>query len=201
MSRTFRWLLPALVAVAAALPGAAQGASRLSPTAPRVLADGQSVVKVGDGEATYRTTIVYDPADGSYVRTTTDAGGAVVETERLETPMIRPTADEEAAVQALIAADPELSALIAEASARPDREVVVSGGFPLVREAGHPCDATARCVQYDIFSPRVVGARGADRVRYVVVDLRTMTLVSRDFDAATEANLANPAYREESRSR
>jgi|GEM_PF-3727069 len=201
MSRSLRWLLPALVAVAVALPCSAQGASRLSPTAARVLADGQMTVKVGDGEAIYRSTIVYTPADGSYVRTTTDAAGAVIETERLETPMIRPTADEEAAVQALIAADPELSALIAEASARTGREVMVSGGFPLVREAGHPCDATARCVQYDIFSPRVTGPRGADRVRYVIVDLRTLSIVSRDFNPATDANLANPAYRDESRSR
>lgn len=197
MSRSPRWLLPALLAVAVALPCAAQGASRLSPTASRVLADGQSTVKVGDGEAVYRSVVVYDPADGSYVRTTTDAAGAVIESERLESPMIRPSADEEAAVQALIAADPELSALIAAAP----RDVTVSGGFPLIREAGHPCDATARCVQYDLFSPRVVGPRGADRVRYVVVDLRSLTIVSRDFDAAADGNLANPAYRDESRSR
>lgn len=197
MSRSPRWLLPALLAVAVALPCAAQGASRLSPTAARVLADGQSTVKVGDGEAVYRSVVVYDPADGSYVRTTTDAAGAVVETERLESPMIRPSADEEAAVQALIAGDAELSALIAAAP----RDVTVSGGFPLIREAGHPCDATARCVQYDLFSPRVVGPRGADRVRYVVVDLRSLTIVSRDFNAAVDGNLANPAYRDESRSR
>lgn len=201
MSRSLRWLLPALVAVAVALPCSAQGASRLSPTAARVLADGSRTDKVDGGEVTYRTTLVYDPADGTYTHILTDASGIVVETSLLEAPMVRPSADEEAAVQEMIASDPELSALIAEAAARPGREVVVSGGFPLIREAGHPCDATARCVQYDIFSPRIVGARGADRVRYVVVDLRTMTIVSRDFDAANEGNLANPAIREESRSR
>lgn len=202
MSRSLRWLLPALLAVAVTLPCAAQGASRLSPTAVRVLADGTSDIKLDDGtRAVRRSTLVYDPADGTYTQITSDAAGVEIARERVEAPMVPPTEAEEAAVQELIATDPELSALIAEAGARSGREVVVSGGFPLVREAGHPCDATARCVQYDIFSPRVVGPRGADRVRYVVVDLRTMTFFSRDFDAAREGNLANPAFRDESRSR
>jgi hypothetical protein len=35
----------------------------------------------------------------------------------------------------------------------------------------------------------------------VIVDLRSLTIVSRDFNAAVDGNLANPAYRDESRSR
>lgn len=197
MSRPFWWLLPALVAVAA-LPCAAQGTVRLSSTAPRVLADGQSTVKGDDGQpVTLQTTLVFEPTTGAYVRTITDAAtGALVSSETLETPMVRPSADEEAAAQEIIANDPELAAAI-ESAAYP---VTVAGGFPLVREAGHACGAPARCLQYDIFQV-VPGRLGAERVRYVVVDLRSLSLVSRDFDAATEGNLANPAIRAESRSR
>lgn len=201
MPRPSWWLVPALAAVLA-VPSAAQSAPSLSPTAARVLSDGTSETKLDDGTyATLRSTLVYDPADGSYTHLLRHADGTEIARERLDAPMVPPNEAEEAAVQAMIATDPELSALIAEAAARPGRTVEVSGGFPLVREAGHPCDATARCVQYDIFSPRLTGPRGADRVRYVVVDLRSMTFVSRDFDAAREGNLANPAFRDESRSR
>jgi hypothetical protein len=189
MSRSFLWLLPVLVAVAA-LPCSAQGAARLSPTATRVLADGPSPV-------TYRATLTYDPTTGMYTRTTTDAAtGTLVATETLDAPMIRPSADEEAAAQEIIATDAELASLIAASPYR----VHVSGGFPLVREAGHACAPPARCLQYDVLQA-VPGQRSAERLRYVVVDLRTLSLVSRDFDAATEGNLANPAIRAESRSR
>lgn len=197
MPRSFLWLLPVLVAVAA-LPCAAQGSARLSPTATRVLADGPSTVKGDNGQSVaLRSTLTYDPTTGVYTRTTTDAAsGTVVATETLEAPMIRPSADEEAAAQELITTDPELSALIAASPYR----VTVSGGFPLVREAGHPCAAPARCLQYDVLQA-VPGQRAAERLRFVIVDLRTQSLVSRDFDAATEGNLANPAIRDESRSR
>ena len=197
MSRPFWWLLPALVAVAT-LPCAAQGTARLSSTAPRVLAEGPSTVKGDDGQSvTLQTSLVYEPATGAYVLTMTDAAtGALVSRETLDAPMIRPSADEEAAAQAIIANDPELSGLIAAAP----YDVTVAGGFPLVREAGHACAAPARCVQYDIYQV-VPGRLGAERLRYVVVDLRSLSLVSRDFDAATEGNLANPAIRAESRSR
>ncbi len=197
MSRSFLWLLPALVAMAA-LPCSAQGAARLSPTTTRVLADGPSTVKGDDGlPVTLRSTLTYDPATGVYTRTTTDAAtGTLVAAETLDAPMIRPSADEEAAAQEIISTDAELAALIAASPYR----VHVSGGFPLVREAGHACAAPARCLQYDVLQA-VPGQRSAERLRYVVVDLRTLSLVSRDFDVATEGNLANPAIRAESRSR
>lgn len=198
MPRPHWWLLPAL-AVATALPCAAQGAARLNPTAPRVFADDVVTIKGDDGaEVTFRATLTYDPVSGDFVSERTDVQtGVVIEREVFAPGMMPPSATEEAEVQALIATDAELSALVAAAP----RAVTVAGGFPLVREPGHRCDATARCVQYDLFMPRIVGPRGADRLRYVVVDLRTLTLVDRDFDPATEGNLANPQYRDESRSR
>lgn len=199
MSRLSWWLLPALGGALAVLPSAsAQGTVQLSPTAPRVLADGQSTVKGDDGlPVTLRSSLVFEPTTGTYVRTTTDAAtGAVLASETLEAPMIRPSADEEAAAQEIIATDPELAALMAASP----HKVTVAGGFPLIREAGHACAAPARCLQYDIFKT-VPGQLSGERIRYVVVDLRSLTLVSRDFDAALEGNLANPAIRAESRSR
>jgi hypothetical protein len=52
---------------------------------------------------------------------------------------------------------------------------------------------------FDVFEV-VPGQLQSTRVRYVVVDVRDGSLVSRDFDPL-DGNLANPAFREASRSR
>lgn len=180
----------ALLGAALALPGAALAQSAVSANAPRVLAEGVNTLKGDDGaQVTLRSTMTYDPVAGEYVREVFDAGtGAFVERAVLTSPMIRPTADEDAAARALILGDAEVASLVA-ASAYP---VTVEGGFPLMREAGHGCGPGSRCLQYDVFEVRP-GRLGAERLRYVVVDLRTLTLFSNDFDVVREGNLANPA--------
>ena len=74
--------------------------------------------------------------------------------------------------------------------------VTVDGGFPLVREAGHPCGPGGRCLQYDVWA----GPGGSpERVRYVVVDLRAGRVLPLDPDAG--GNLAHPDARRQSRRR
>ena len=197
MSPPLRWIALAVAAGSLALPALAQGAAPMDLTVTRVLADGTQTLKGDDGTpVTLRATLTYEPGAGQYVRTVADASGAIVAQETFDNYMVQPTDVEENAAQALIAADAELAALIDQAA----DPVVVSGGFPLVREAGHPCGPGSRCVQYDIFQVPT-GSRHAERIRFVVIDLRTVSFVSRDFDAATEGNFANPAIRDESRSR
>lgn len=173
-----------------ALPGVAAAQNAVSATAPRVLADGVDTLKGDDGvRVTLRSTMTYDPVAGEYVREVYDAEtGAFQSRTVLTAPMIRPTADEDAAAKALILADAEVASLVA-AAAYP---VQVEGGFPLMREAGHGCGPGSRCLQYDVYEVGP-GELGAERLRYVVVDLRTLTLFSNDFDAVNEGNLANPA--------
>ncbi len=177
-------------------PSAAQDAVALSPTAPRVLSDITDTVKDDDGSrVTLRTVLQYDPAAGEYVQTVTEADGSVRSRTALTSLMIRPTAAEDAAAKALIALDPEVAARIAQAQ----HPVEISGGFPLVREAGHGCGPGSRCLQYDVYEI-VPGETFARRIRYVVVDLRSLELFSNDFDPAADGNLANPAARAQSRS-
>ena len=178
-----------LLAALLAAPGLAAAQDAVSATAPRLLADGVNTLKGDDGaRVTLRSTMTYDPVAGEYVREVFDAAtGAFVERTVLTSPMIRPTAEEDAAAKALILADPEVAALVA-AAAYP---VQVEGGFPLMREAGHGCGPGSRCLQYDVFEVGP-GELGAERLRYVVVDLRTLTLFSNDFDVVREGNLAHP---------
>ena len=178
-------------------PAAAAAQAAVSATAPRVLAEGVDTLKGDDGErVTLRSTMVYDPVAGEYVREVSDAEtGAFVSRTVLRAPMIRPTPEEDAAAKALITADAEVAALIAASP----YEVVIDGGFPLVREAGHGCGPGSRCLQYDVYELGP-GRLGAERLRYVVVDLRAVALFSNDFDPVAEGNLANPAAARSSRS-
>ena len=173
----------------------AQEAVRLSPTAARVLSDITDTVKDDDGSAvTLRTVLTYDPAAGEYVQTVTEAGGRVRSRDVRPVYPLGPTADEDAAAKALVALDPEVALLIARSSF----PVQIVGGFALNREAGHACGPGSRCLQYDVLE-LVPGEPSARRMRYVVVDLRDVRVLSNDFDPALEGNLANPAARAQSR--
>ena len=185
------------LAVAGLAPSvAAQDAVGLSPTATRVLSDITDTIKDDDGaRVTLRTVLEYDPAAGEYVQTVTEASGTVRSRDVSPTMMVRPTAQEHAAARALIALDPEVSGLMS----RSPYPVQIEGGFALVREAGHGCGPGSRCLQYEVIEV-VPGETFGRRVRYVVVDLRTLQLFSNDFDPAVEGNLANPAARAQSRS-
>ena len=177
----------AVLGVALALPGAAlaQSVDAVSASSPRVLADGVMTLKGDDGvRVTQRSTMTYDPVAGEYVREVTDADtGRLLERTVLRSTMVRPTPAEDAMAQEIIRADPEVAALIAAAR----HEVRVEGGFPLVREAGHGCGTGSRCFQYDVYE-LVPGQLAAERLRYVVVDLRSLSMFSNDFDVVNEGN-------------
>ena len=191
-----RLLAAAALLLAGAAPAAAQEA--LDLRAPRILHQAETAVKSPDGPAVYRFTTTYDPAAGEYVYEVVDtASGAVLRREVSRTSMAAPMPEEQALAKEAIAADPEIAALIAAA----EHPVRISGGFPLVREAGAPfCGPGSRCLQYDVFEV-VPGQKEARRIRYVAVDLRTGALAARDMDPTWEGNFANPAMREASRAR
>ncbi|WP_420457229.1 hypothetical protein [Rubrivirga sp.] len=195
-----RLLAVALLALLVGLPASAQ-APRLSPSAPRVLFRVADSVKTDGGQRELVTrTVTYDPAAGLYTDRTTGADGRVLSESVERTSVIGPTPAEAAAARRLVASHPEIAPLIEAAGGT----VHVEGGFPLVREPGHPCGPGGRCVLIDVFEtsadrlPRPGGAT-ARRLRYVVVDLRALRVLDADADPAGDGNLANPAARRRSR--
>jgi hypothetical protein len=177
-SRGLTALALVLLAAAAAAPAGAQ-----ETTSERTIRSWVDDVKL-DGGATARWTfaITYDAATGQYARTARDASGAVVLHEALPSSLVAPNEEEIEAARQIILGDPELAALYEQAA-----EPVLSGGFVLLREEGHPCGPGSRCLQFDMYEVDHA-ARRVSRLRYVVVDLRTGTLVSRDFDPSANGN-------------
>lgn len=190
----YRFIALLLVALLGALPAAAQSAA---PTAPRVLHESAYDAKGDDGQPIRVTNrLVYDPAAGTYTHTWTDANGAILKQTVETVAMVQPTPEEAETAEALVREHPEVAAAIAGAR----YEAVVAGGFPYTREAGHACGPGSRCVQYDVYQI-IPGTKRGERLRYVVVDLRTNTVVDADLDPTWEGNLANPATRRASRAR
>ncbi|MCH7640187.1 MAG: hypothetical protein IH855_12125 [Bacteroidetes bacterium] len=187
MRRTlFSLLLPAL------LLGALPAANAQNATGERVLRSWTSDVKLDNGsQARWTFTFTYNSEAGEYAETITDEDGALIERTVGNMSMVGPTPGEIEMARAVIFADPELSELY-ERAANPE----LSGGFILQREAGHPCGPGSRCLQFDMFDVDVI-ARRVNRIRYVVVDVRDGTLVSKDFDPSADGNATrfngNPA--------
>ncbi len=153
----------------------------------RVIRSWVDDVKLDDGSlARWTFTVTYDAATGAYARTATDATGAVVLREPLPASLVAPNEDEIALARRIILADTELAALHARA-ANPQLE----GGFVLLQEEGAACGPGSRCLQFDMYNVDHA-ARRVDRIRYVVVDLRTGTLVSRDFDPSRGQDRSTP---------
>ena len=180
----------------------AQETSRVDAQTQRTLGDRTEQVKTNAGGiAERRSTLVYDPVAGEYVRTVYDVSGQMIDRTVRHSLMIGPSPAEAARAETLIRSDPELAALIASSR----HPVTVSGGFPLIREDGHACGPGSRCLMYDIYAvvpPESKGDRpSAERIRFVVVDLRAVELFARDFDPAVDGNFANPTIRERSRAR
>lgn len=182
------------VALGAILLSAAPQAqqARLSQ-APRVLFAVSDVVKNNDGEhVQIEMTVTYDPVAGEYVHETRDAQGRTLTRTTRPTSVAAPTQTEAAVSRRLIETHPEIAALIAQA----DGDVIIDGGFPLVREDGHACGPGGRCATYDVF---VTGPDGGQRLRYVIVDLRQVRILDADADADLDSNLAHPDARRQSR--
>lgn len=177
----------ALIALALATIGpAAPGALAQNAANVHIVRDYIDEVKLDDGStAQWRVVIAYDPASGETVRTVTDEAGRTIERTATVGSLARPSADEVARGEALVRADPEVAALIASA-----RNPVVQGGFILLRDDG-PCSPGSRCLQFDVANVDEA-ARRVERLRYVVVDLRTDRVVSNDFDPATQGNVRRP---------
>lgn len=187
-----------VLALLAAAPLAAQptdgsATARLVAHAPRVLFASLDSVKTDDGShAWVRTVLRYDPVAGTYAHRIKDAEGRTL-SERVTTmTLAAPTEAEEAAAQSLIRSHPEIARLVADAA----YPVEVEGGFPLVHEAGAACGPGSRCLSYDVLEQAPDATR---RLRYVVVDLRDLTVVSADADPVADGNLAHPAARRQSR--
>lgn len=190
------------VLLALTATASAQDLTRVDARTQRVLGDHTRQVKTNEGSIVLRrSTLVYDPVAGEYVRTTYDDAGRQLDRTVRRTLMIGPSPAEAARSEELIRSDPELAALIDRAA----HPVTISGGFPLVREEGHACGPGSRCLMYDLFEvlpPASKGARSsARRIRFVVVDLRSVELFARNFDPAVDGNFANPVIRERSRAR
>lgn len=183
-----------LVLALVAAPAFAQNSLQMD--APRILHSADVPVKGLDGQpAVYTYTTTYDPIAGEYIRSVTDTRtGAMLKREVFRSTLDSPTEQEDAYARNVIEQDAEISGLISKAA----HPVLVTGGFVLSREEGHACGPGSRCLQYDVLE-KVPGATSAQRIRYVIVDMRTGSIVSRDFDPDLEGNLANPAMRRESR--
>ena len=168
-----RTLLPALLAAALAAPTAfAQQAS-----GDQVIRSWIDEVKLDDGSVTtWTVTLTYNATTGEYARTAVDASGAVVDRLVTPYPIAAPNEAEIERARALILADPELRALY-EAATNP----VLSGGFVLSREDGHPCGPGSRCLQFDLYDVNDA-AREVNRIRFVIVDARDFSVVDADFD-------------------
>ncbi|MCH7975453.1 MAG: hypothetical protein IIC18_02720 [Bacteroidetes bacterium] len=178
MRRTlFSLLLPAI------LLGAFPAANAQNATGERVIRSWIDNVKLDDGSrATWIFTITYNADAGEYARTITDESGALIKRTVGNMSLVGPTPAEIEMARAVIFADPVLSELYEQAE-NPE----LKGGFVLQREAGHPCGPGSRCLQFDMFNVDRV-ARRVDRIRYIVVDVRDGTLVSRDFDPSADGN-------------
>ncbi len=162
---------------------AAPAANAQNATGERVLRSWTDDVKLDDGsQARWTFTVTFDTDSGEYVRTITDESGALIERLVQTTSLIGPTDEEIEMARAIIFADPDLSELFERAD-NPE----LSGGFVLQREAGHPCGPGSRCLQFDMFNVDIA-ARRVNRIRYVIVDVRNGTLVSKDFDPSTDGN-------------
>jgi hypothetical protein len=174
----------ALAAGALATLAAPDARSQDGTAGVRVIRSWADDVKTsGDQTERWTFTITFDPATGETARTVTNEAGAVVEREVTLNAHVPPSDAEVEEATAIIRREPELAALLATPGA------VVHGGFNLVREPGHPCGPGSRCLQFELYR---TDAAAGERLRYVVVDMRTARLVSLDFDPATEGNLAAP---------
>ena len=181
MAIAFRRLAPLALVLVMLAPAELVLAQEASSA--RVLRTWVDDVKLDDGTtARWTFTITYDAEAGLYTRTVRDDAGAILEESITPHSLASPTDEEMQQAQAIILANPTLRELY-DGAKRP----ILEGGFELVREAGHACGPGSRCLQFDLYDVDD-DARRVDRLRYVVVDLRTGELVSADFDAARNSN-------------
>lgn len=161
--------LLALGFAAAALGLALAPAASAQDRAPRLLRAWEDPVKLADGsEAVYRYEVTYDYDTGLTLRHAYDESGALVETVELSPPTA-PLPQEIEEALAIVHADEAVSGLAARSGAR------IEGGFILFGDQHPACAAPARCLQFDVMTPD-----RTESLRFVVVDLRTGTIVERN---------------------
>ncbi|HYE96609.1 MAG TPA: hypothetical protein VD962_10400 [Rubricoccaceae bacterium] len=172
-----RTLLGALLVAACALLAAPEAHAQ---DGTRIIRSWTDDVKVENGRTEqWEFVIAYDPATGALTQTARNHRGVVMSTTDLTGHHIAPNEEEIADAVRLIRNDPELAAVLAAAPGH-----IISGGFNLVRpEIG--CEATSRCLQFDLMQEDLPNRR-VNRLRYVVVDLRTGQFVSRNYNPAND---------------
>ncbi|MDX1439026.1 MAG: hypothetical protein R3284_03895 [Rubricoccaceae bacterium] len=149
----------------------------------RVIRTWVDQVKQDDGsEIEWTYTVTFNTDTGIYVRTIVDENGVLVQRTVQPSSLISPNQEELAMARDIILNDAELSGLYNSA-----RNPELSGGFVLLREEGHPCGPGSRCLQFDMYDNDDAGHL-IDRIRYIIVDVRTETIVSRDFDPDANGN-------------
>ena len=158
-----RFSLLGALALLVVLPASAQSADR-------VVHQYSDAVKTAAGVEMRQVTIVVDQETGGSFEVVRDARGDVLSRRAL-----KPTSPSEAEVdeaRAIIAADAELSALM---RARPAH---IDGGYILVEAEGAACGPGSRCLHMDLLNDE----NRRERIRFVVVDLVSRSVVYRDFD-------------------
>lgn len=149
----------------------------------RIIRSWEDEVKLEDGtETTWTYTVTFNTDTGEYTRTIVDNSGLEIQRTVQTSSMISPSEEEISIARDIILSDSELGALYNEAN-----NPVLSGGFVLLREEGHPCGPGSRCLQFDMMDVDEA-AREVERIRYVIVDVRTNELVSSNFDPANNGN-------------
>src|SRR5690606_1023764 len=134
-------------------------------------------VKLDDGSTEVRiVTDTFNPQTGAYTRTVTTEEGKVVERSVRDGAFVRPSEEEIRLARQAILNHPEIAPLVASAA-----NPVLSGGFVLSREDGHPCGPGSRCLQFDLYDVNDA-AREVNRIRFVIVDARDFSVVDADFD-------------------
>lgn len=153
----------------------------------RVLRTWDSEVKLDNDQIDVWTfTITYDPVAGEYARTVLNSSGALVEREVSPYSMAGPTDGEIEFATNLIMDDPELRPLLDRAT-RP----LIDGGFEMVRMDNPACAEGSRCLQFDVMDVVVPGEQ-IERIRYVVVDMRTGQILNNNLNPDTESNIRRP---------
>jgi hypothetical protein len=163
-----RFSLLGALALLLALPATAPAAS--SQNADRVVHQYTDEVKTATGVETRTVEIIVEGATGRSVEVVRDASGAVL--SRMTIQPTSPSAEEVADARAIIEADAELSSLMRS------RPAHIDGGYPLVEADGMACGPGARCLHMDLLND----ADRRERIRFVVVDLVSRTVVYPDFD-------------------
>ena len=146
-------------------------------SADRIVHQYSDDVKTAAGTETRQVDVVVDGETGASFQIVRDASGAVLSRTAIQP--AAPNADEMDEARAVIAADADL------ASVMRSRPVHIDGGYILVEAEGMACGPGSRCLQLDMLNAQ----NRRERVRFVVVDLVSRSVVYPDFNPDTHGRM------------